>query len=392
MNRFDSLLYLISKRRLLIFNFIGVSIVSVVIALCMTKYYKCEMTFLPPESNHSFGLSSLLGGGFDFPTSDILNSYYSLNTEHLLLILESRDIRMKIIDKFDLIASFHLKKSKRPYYAALNVLKKRIEIEKVEQSGLGFSDVIGYNVSFIDTSAKRSFEMMDYYFCEVQNVVNHISNDKAKKTRLFIEDQIRINHDALASAQKELLDFQMRNKVLDLPMQVKEAIKVYSDLKSSILLKSMELDLNKGDYVSNSRNAFMLENQIKAMKKRLGSLESNDNSDYLVGLNIAPELYRQFTELYKNVEMYEKIDLVLRQTNETAKIQEVKSLATLQIIDSPRLPEYKYKPKRSLVVIILVFTESIFLCLLLLMRQYYLNVLRHEDKYERIVRVFRKSR
>lgn len=355
----------------------------------MVKLYKSSMVFLPPETNSSLNISSLLTGEINLPSSSILNNYYELNTEQLRLIIESGEIKKKLIDKYGLIQSYEVTKSKQPYAEAAKILKKRIKVEMVEHSGLGFSEIVGFEISFTDTSAVRAKEMLCFYFSEIQSVVNRISNEKARHIREFIEGRLEKNRVDLESAKQKLMAFQMQNKVLDLPIQVREAVRMYADLKSSIQLKSIELELSRGDFSRESRATSVLENQIAAMVKRLSALENKAGSDYMMGLENAPALSYAFLELSKDVEMYQSLDLVLQQTNEIAKIQEVKVINTLQIIDPAGIPEYKYKPKRSLVVLCMVAAEMLFVIFMLMAQYYYKTVLVESDEYQRILTAFK---
>jgi len=385
MKWFDFLLFLASRKRLIIINMAITIPVAFLIAFSMQKYYKSEMSFLPPEQNSGMGLAGLLsGGGLSMSGMDILSSYYNLNTTQIKMILESKTIRTRLINQFNLIQSYKLKKSKRPYEDALTKLSKRITISEVERSGLGFSEVIGFKISLSDTSAQRAYEMLKFYFADVQSTVNNISTEKAKKVKAFTEELLVKNRADLAKAEGDLLAFQLKNKVLDLPLQMRESVKAYSDLKASLLMKTMELNLQKNDYQANSRANLMLNNEIESMKKEIETLENKRNADYQVGLNIAPELYFQFIELTKAVETCQKLDILLLQTSEYAKIQEIKTVSTIQVVDAPIVAEYKYKPKRIIIIAFIIISEAFFVVALLFIKFFHQTHLVKNDDFARL--------
>lgn len=378
MNLLNCLAFIISKKKILFLNIIFVTLIAIVLAFSLQKYYKSDITFLPPEDQGGLSVSALLNGEALATGDNLLGNYYKINADHIRMIMESKDLRIKLINKFDLISSYKLEKSKKKYLDALAVLDKRIVIKEVEHSGLGFVNVIGYNVSITDTSANRSYEMVSFFFGELQKFVMQISNNKASTAREFIENLSIANRNKVDETERRLLEFQKEHKVLDLPLQTEEAIKVYSDLQSAIFMKNMQLEIGREDYSNDARNITMLKNEIATMNRKIKELENKPSSDYMISLGMAPELALDYLRLRKDVEIYRKLDLLLCQQLEYAKIQEAKSISCLQIIDSPHIPEYKYKPKRILLIFLIVTVETICLISILVSYFYYKTVLQKD--------------
>lgn len=356
----------------------------------MQKEYKSSTLFLTPEGNSSANISNLLGGIMTIPNTDITNSYYNLNTEQLNLVIQSKDIRRKLIDRFDLINSYKLKKSKQPYLDAIKVLDKKIVVAPLEKSGLGFSDIVAFEITITDTSANRAYQMINYFFENIQQTVNKISNEKALRTRSFLEKQLEKNTIELDTAKKKLFEFQKKYKVLDMPLQIKEAISAYASLKTTALMKSLELDFANDEYTGVSQNITSIKQQLEHYNNKIDSLENKKTPDYLVGFSSAPELFSTVVELTKNVEVLERIDVSLKQTLEVAKIQEIKNMATLQVIEKPIIAEYKYKPKRLIVILEIMIIENILLFGLAFILWYWRTIFRNTLEYKRIYAVFGK--
>jgi len=392
MRAFDFFLVLVSKKRLIGLHFLVTFILSILFSLFLQLYYKSEMIFLPPEEQRGLDLPSLVSGGL-VSNSDILSNYYRIKGDHIGIILKSRSIRTKLIKKFNLVTSYKLQKSKRKTRDALRILNKRIEIEEIKHSGLGFSSTIAFRVAVTDTSPTRAFHMMNFFFDQTQLVVAKISREKAEQARVFVEGRLVANKRALEKAKSTLIDFQTKNKFLNPSTQIDAAIENYADLKSTIFLRSLQLELENSDFRKGSRRTLLLRNQIKALNKKLTQLEDGDGkSDYLVRLKVAPELAATFFELEKNVRVFKKIDLLLIQQNEMAKIQEAKSVSTLKVIDPPYIPEYKHKPSRAIIVLLITFGELSFLIFILCFSHYYKIHLVNNSDFSRLRSAFKTGK
>ncbi|MFH0922198.1 MAG: hypothetical protein V1913_17780 [Fibrobacterota bacterium] len=386
----DYIILLISKRRLIVVNFAIVFILSLLFSLTLTKYYQSDITFLPPEEQGGINISAILSGEGLSSGDNIMSDYYRLNPQHIQMILESKDLRIKLIDEFDLITSYKLKKSKRKYFDALKVLQKRIAITEEENAGLGFTNIIGFNVSVSDTSAKRAFDMVTFLFVEMQKVVIRISNDKAKRARAFVENRLGENRTKMAEAEKRMVAFQLQNKILDIPQQTEQTIKAYAELRSSIFMKNIQLELDAADYDADSKNISMLRNEIGVMNKKLLELETNPSNDYMLGLKTAPEIAIAFIDIRKDVEINRRIDYLLCQQLEIAKLQEAKSSTTLQVVDPPIIAEYKFKPKRSYIVLSVTLLETIMLIFVIVFQAYFYSTIKTNNDYQRVLSAFRK--
>jgi hypothetical protein len=87
-----------------------------------------------------------------------------------------------------------------------------------------------------------------------------------------------------------------------------------------------------------------------------------------------PRLGVQWANLYRNVRIHETVFDLLSEEYETARIEEVKSIPTVSVIDVPGLPERKSGPHRTLIVLISTFLSVVMTAAFLLVRRSWLEM------------------
>jgi uncharacterized protein involved in exopolysaccharide biosynthesis len=103
-----------------------------------------------------------------------------------------------------------------------------------------------------------------------------------------------------------------------------------------------------------------------------------DASHPYPALRQLPQLGVRWANLYRNVRIHETVFDLLSQEYETARIEEVKSIPTISVIDVPELPERKSGPHRTLIVLISTLLSLILTAVFLLARRSWLEM-DHED-------------
>ncbi|MBN1982427.1 MAG: hypothetical protein JW795_12915, partial [Chitinivibrionales bacterium] len=85
-------------------------------------------------------------------------------------------------------------------------------------------------------------------------------------------------------------------------------------------------------------------------------------------------LSNEYFDLYTNVEIYTQLQTMLRSQLEQARIKSQKQSIDVYLIDKARPAQWKYKPKRALVILAIVF--SYMLCIMtvrILVHHYSIN-------------------
>jgi tyrosine-protein kinase Etk/Wzc len=213
----DLLILILRHKRFFIISMLVISVCAVILSMMATKYYTATAVILPPKQDMSSGLGSLLS---DLPVSGLLKSFDLLgrsNTDQFMSILSSRRIAESAIDRFDLIRYYGFKKQKKYYIE--NVIKAFNKSFKLSQD-----DHDNISIAVTDTSPRLAYEIANFLVSELDKINFELSKERAKNSRLFFEDRLKVIQTDLDSATKKFTEFQIANSYIDLDAQVRASI------------------------------------------------------------------------------------------------------------------------------------------------------------------------
>ncbi len=343
---YSYLTVLVSYRRFIFLNFIGVSAIVAIISLFLPSWYRATTTILPPQ-RETFNLgtaSSLLGAASGFGSSFSL-PLMATPSDVFAAILKSRTVTEAVVEKENLMPAYKIKSRD----AALKELISRVSVN-VTSEGL-------ISVSYEDRNRNRAADVANRFVKELDRVNRETSTSKAKSARIFIEERLAQTQKDLSRAEENLKNFQEENKTLVLNDQMKSAIGKAADLKAEMVSSEIELNvLSKTMYPSHPQIQ-SLRSKVNEIKRQLEVLESGnlkekpeDKTVLDVPFNEVPSLSLQLARLIREVKIQETVFEILTQQYEQYKIEENKDTPTVQVLDKAVPPENKAKPKRGFLV------------------------------------------
>jgi uncharacterized protein involved in exopolysaccharide biosynthesis len=159
----------------------------------------------------------------------------------------------------------------------------------------------------------------------------------------------------------------------------------YATVKSKVISLENQINylsrIHKGTY----SEIKSLRQKKNALEEKLHEMEYEKNSDIFLGLTSSIELSYRFADLLAKEKTYEKIRVMLQQQLEQAQIKQEKNFAPLYLVDEPMVPEYKCKPSRSLVTILIVGIYMFVLCIGILLWEHFSFLQRtHPEKLDKM--------
>ena len=321
--------------------------------------YRAPVTLLPPSENDQVtGLGSLLSGG-NF-TNLLLGGGAQGNSQLYMEILKSRTAaeyvvkRHNLIDYFDaddiFIASDQLKNM-----LVLSLSKEGIVTLSVEVK-TGFIPMI-----FADTdSTKRFAAAISNTYIEALDKINREKiSYKAKRARLYIEEQLKLTRASLDSAEFKLMNFQQDNNTISLPDQLRSAIESSAEIKAEIIKTEIEIGLLEPNLREDNKALLSLRTKLLELQKEYDKFEIG-TEDYLVAFDDVPELGMELARLLREVKIQSEVYLLLQQQYYKEKIQENRDLPTIEVLDEA-IPPLKASGPR---VIFSTLLSGIFIFLL----------------------------
>jgi uncharacterized protein involved in exopolysaccharide biosynthesis len=141
-------------------------------------------------------------------------------------------------------------------------------------------------------------------------------------------------------------------------------------------LRQIYGDQNVRVRAAEARNAILQRELQRANGQSTPDPEGKDvdASHPYPALRRLPELGVRWANLYRNVRIHETVFDLLSEEYETARIEEVKSIPTVSVIDVPQLPEKKSGPHRTLIVLIATFLSLVITAAFLLARRSWMEM------------------
>lgn len=381
-NQFDlsGILFLCARRwKLLFFNgIVAVGLAIVYSFFIAQKQFVSSVTFLPPFEENS--ILSMVYSGMLSPSSSS-----DIMPQHIKTIFESKSLRRSIINKFNYYEKYKLIKSKNKFELALKSLKKDLIISSEELGSLGMTQPISFTISSYHNSADTACKIISYAFALMDSTINEISIDRGRRNRMFVEQQLAHSKHILDSLQTKFKAFQTTNKVYDIPEQVQLALKNYGNLKAQKIANDLKIEFLKKDYNGNYPAVQTLKKENEVINAELDKLESVKKPNVIIGLENSIELMPEYLDFLRDVEVQNKLILIITQQLEEAKIKEARDVSSLKIVDYPFVPEYKIRPKRILLCVGVFSVYMLFVFTLLLFHYFYQSYLLKSSLFNEII-------
>lgn len=317
------------------------------IVFLLPNIYIATARIMPPPEN-SGGLAGMLGGMGDLASIAGI-SVGGSSGELYVGMLKSRTISDAIIDRFNLMEVYDQNYRVKMYE----------KLEKIVKVSLGKDDGI-ISISVEDEDAQRSADIANAYVEELMKLNVKFNLGNAGRQRVFLEERLSIVKRDLANAEEALRSFQKGNNAIRLDEQAKAIIENISLLKGQIASKEVELGVAKSYQTEQSPEVKVLRESLTGLKGQLRQLEQSTDGkkvtgDIFIATANVPDVGLQFARVMREFKIQEALNELLTKQYEMAKIEEAKNTSTLQVLDSAVPPDKKSKPKRSLILILLIF-------------------------------------
>jgi len=354
---------LLQNRRFIIVFVTVVGIAAVIYSLVTPKIWESQASFYivgQQSSSLPFDLPGL--GGL---ASQFLDSDNTQNSVNAVSALKSRRFSEDVIQHFKLIDYYKIS-DKDPLVEmdlALIKLKKTARFKLSQETGL-----IGIAVA--TKSKKLSMEMVEYYIRKLDEYNREQKLTRGKMNREFLEQRVTDTRAAVDSLLLAVKTFQQSNRAIDIESQTSALISSYSDVIASKMKVDIELELARQNYAESSPVVLELKTRSEALVKQIRDLESSSNKlkpQYLINISSLPDIGSQYAQLKMNLEIQSKVFEFLYPQYEAARLEELRDMPSIDILDSPREAGMRLKPKRAMICLIaaaLAFVMAVIIVLI----------------------------
>jgi len=353
--KFGDYIYILYKwKKFLLINLLIVGLITTLIAFLLPNQYRATATIMiPPNEEMGLGgLTSLLGGKSSIASMGSRLFGVSNTSEDVLLgIINSRTALIDVIQKFNL----------KEYYEIDDNLDKVLKAFKSDISSdpneFGMIDF-----SVINKDPKISAEITNYMVTLVDSLNIEYNIARAKNNRVFIEKRYIKNVDDLRSAEDSLYKFQKKYGIVAVPEQLEVTVKAAAEIEAMLTKKEMEAYFMAQSYGENSPQYKGILAEVNLLKGKVQELKNSPNlsatSNILFPFKQMPNIAIQYLRTFREVEIQQAILEIVMPMYEQAKVEEQKSIPTIMVIDRAVPPELKDSPKRSVIILGMLFLFS----------------------------------
>jgi uncharacterized protein involved in exopolysaccharide biosynthesis len=329
---------------------------STLLAFLIPTRYQSAARLMPPDSSQSGGLamaaaalSGGAGGGLGSIASDMLG--LKSTSDIFVGILSSRTVQDKLIQQFDL----------KKLYGDRRMEDARADL--AEHTGISVdrkSQIITITVT--DHDPKRAAAIGEAYVAELNRLVAELSTSSARRERIFLEERLKTVSQDLESAEKEFSQFSSKNTAIDIKEQGKAMVEAAATLQGQYIAAESELEGLKQLYTDNNVRVRFVEARMDELKRQLDKLggkgESMTEASSLPSDSLYPSIRKlpllgvEYADLYRRTKIQEAVLESLTKEYEMAKVQEVKEIPAVKVLDSANVPDKKSFPPRMLIMLL----------------------------------------
>lgn len=324
------ILVLREKRTILRFMLVTVALTALVVFAVMKPMYTAQAMFIPPQSVPGSGMSQITS---QLGSLGALGALGGLKNpaEIYIGILGSRTIADDLIKRFDLQEVYKLKR--------VSDTAKKLKSRSTFVSG---KDTL-ITISVEDHDAKRAADLANGYLDALYDQNGRLALTETSQRRLFFEEQLKREKDALADAEVELKKTEEQTGVIAPNGQAEMEIAAIAQVRAQISSREIELRTLKQAATDQNPGVVRVQTQIDELQQQLQRLQ-NDSATRQPGNVLPPTakvpgLALEYVRKVREVKYHEVLFGLIAKQYETARLDESREVPVLQVVDRAVVPD-----------------------------------------------------
>ena len=336
---------------------VAATLLAAIVVWFLPPSYVAEATILPPQQQQS-SLAALAAGAMGGLMGG-MSSQLGLKTPADLYIgiLKSRSIADHIIESFHLQAVYGTKLK--------SVTRKTLE----SHANFTSSKESLITISVRDHDANRAAGIANAFVDELYKQNSRLAITDASQRRLFFEQQLNKEKDALANAEIALKETQQSTGLLIPAGQAEVLIRSGAQIRAQIASREVQLEAMRSYATEENPQIQVVKSEISALQSQLAQVESKGASDSKLEISGSrlPEASLKYVRKLRDLKYHETLYELLAKQYEAARIDEAKQAPIVQVVDRAVVPD-KDSRNRPLLVLISGLLGLIFSSLCSLIR------------------------
>jgi uncharacterized protein involved in exopolysaccharide biosynthesis len=319
--------------------------------------YRAEAVILPPQQTQS-SLSAMAqlagtGGGLNLATLGLLSGFGLRNPAELHIgILESRTIADRLINRFKL----------KEVYGTKYMVTARKTLERNTTIKSGKDSLIHIQVE--DKEPNRAAELANAYVDELSKRNGGFALTEATERRIFFENQLAREKDALADAEVALKATEQATGLVVPTGQAEALLRAGAQLRAEILAREAQVAAMRTYAADGNPKLQILERELGALQAEFNEFERGEHKTGTLELPTGelPEAGLKYVRKVRDVKYHEALFEIMAKQYEAARLDEAKTAPVIQVVDNAVVPEKRSWPPRTILVLVVTFLVGLLMC------------------------------
>jgi tyrosine-protein kinase Etk/Wzc len=319
-----------------------VTVVTAIGVSFLPNSFKADALIVPPQQQQS-SIAALAGSALGGLAMSGMASQLGLkNPSDLYIgILGSRTIADEIVKQFHLEQVY----DKKLASDARKALIKHASFTSGKDSLI--------KITVEDRDPKRAADLANAFIDELYKQNSRLALTDAAQRRMFFEQQLKNEKDALADAEVALKSTQQSTGLLAPTGQAEVLIRSGAQLRAEIASKEVQLQSMRSYATDQNPQIDVLKREIAALQGQLGRLEVNQgsNSAFQISAGKLPQAGLEYIRKLRDLKYHETLFELLAKQYEIARMDEAKQAPVIQVVDRAVAPDKKSWPPRAIYVL-----------------------------------------
>jgi uncharacterized protein involved in exopolysaccharide biosynthesis len=372
---FDLAIMLTMRKRLILSVTAAAFILSAAFSMFLPNEYRANVTILPPQQSGggmAAAMLSQLGGA-----AGLAAGVAGLRTPNEMYVglLRSRVVADKVIQKFNL--------RKREDGESPEAARKSLEANTT--IAVGKDGLIDLEV--VDRDQKLVAPIANAFVAELQNLVQQLAVTETSQRRVFFERELVTAKNNLGVAELTLKRALATSGVASPDAETASLIENTARLKSQAAVKEVQLRSMQAFLTPNNPEYRKLEEEVGSLRAEIAKLQGGSDSGVNKTQDSGDDRATSNVQLYRDLKYKQMLYELLAKQYEAARLDEAKDPALIQVVDQASEPERKFRPRRSLFVIVCTSISAFIAVLLVVMLEMgrrQLRLLQASDRWSKL--------
>jgi capsule polysaccharide export protein KpsE/RkpR len=218
------------------------------------------------------------------------------------------------------------------------------------------------SIVVIDHSPQRAAAIAQAYVEQLNSLVAELSTSSARRERIFLEGRLQAVNKDLQDAEKDFSEFASKNTAIDVKEQAKAMVEAAANLQGQMIAAQSQYEGLRQIYTDSNPRVRTIKARIDELQRQLEKLggkgesatdvASTPGESFYPSIRKLPLLGVTYADLYRRTKIQEAVLEVLTKEYEMAKVQEVKEIPAVKVLDAAPIPEKKSFPPRLLIIFV----------------------------------------